>query len=234
MSEGSNRLPVLATEIQKAHADALAHQRRSLEDAMKAGALLIEAKALVGHGGWLPWLKTTGVPERMAQRYMRLARNKDAFKSDTVSDLGIAAALDTLAAVSQVAAAHGWHCHLGEGDDLDGLWRFPSYQHPGFEYILRIESKPGGGGIRGTPLPVPADMVPYVVVVLLDRDADIPEDDAVAMLHGLAWERFDTCPWAFNKLLYDNPEAWVNSINSPRVLADLAENRPPTYTKVPQ
>jgi hypothetical protein len=60
-AEGNNRLPVLASEIRKAHDEATAAQRKTLAHAMEAGQRLIEAKALVGHGGWLPWLETTGV-----------------------------------------------------------------------------------------------------------------------------------------------------------------------------
>ena len=42
---------------------------------LRAGLLLIEAKSLVAHGEWLPWLQAnckTG--ERQARTYMRLAR----------------------------------------------------------------------------------------------------------------------------------------------------------------
>jgi hypothetical protein len=51
--------------------------------------LLIEAKAEVPHGQWLPWLKQIDVPIRTAQRYMQLSR----VECDTVSHLGIKAAL---------------------------------------------------------------------------------------------------------------------------------------------
>jgi hypothetical protein len=80
----SNRLPILADEIRRAHADARAAAAWSIAKAKEAGALLIEAKKLVPHGGWLPWLKEhCALSERSAQRYMHLVN----FKSDTVSDL---------------------------------------------------------------------------------------------------------------------------------------------------
>jgi hypothetical protein len=82
----SNRLTVLAAEVKNkltASADA---ERSAIEAALDAGAKLCEAKASCGHGDWLPFLDAAGVPERKAQRYMRLARS--GLKSDTVSDLG--------------------------------------------------------------------------------------------------------------------------------------------------
>lgn len=88
----SNRLPVLAGEIRRAHDEARSAARFSAERALAAGHLLIEAKAAVGHGEWLPWLRTNlGMSERTAQGYMRLARS--GLKSATVADLGLRATL---------------------------------------------------------------------------------------------------------------------------------------------
>jgi hypothetical protein len=53
---------------------------------LSIGALLLEAKAQVEHGEWLPWLKAqTGFSERSAQNYMAAA--KFAVKNATVADL---------------------------------------------------------------------------------------------------------------------------------------------------
>jgi Protein of unknown function (DUF3102) len=54
---GSNRLPVLAATINEHLEAAEAATRRGLEHAIAVGALLIEAKELVAHGEWLPWLQ---------------------------------------------------------------------------------------------------------------------------------------------------------------------------------
>jgi hypothetical protein len=70
------RLPALAGEIaehalaaEKAWRDALGH-------AIAAGEKLIEAKSLVKHGEWLPWLRENFPGgERTAQNYMKLAAN---------------------------------------------------------------------------------------------------------------------------------------------------------------
>lgn len=88
----SNRLPVLIEEIRQAHDDARQAARFSAERALKAGHLLIEAKAALGHGEWLPWLRANlDMSERTAQGYMRLART--GLKSATVADLGLRATL---------------------------------------------------------------------------------------------------------------------------------------------
>lgn len=85
----SNRLPVLATEIQEAHADVLQALSTAAECAIAAGHALQEAKELIGHGKWLPWLNDNcAIPERTAQRYMVLAKSHAI--SAIVADFGIA------------------------------------------------------------------------------------------------------------------------------------------------
>jgi hypothetical protein len=90
---GSNRLPVLAATISE-HIDAAnAAVHRGLEHAIAAGALLIEAKELVAHGEWLPWLQANcRLSERQARTYMRLARHRHRLESAVTADLTIAAA----------------------------------------------------------------------------------------------------------------------------------------------
>jgi len=70
----SNRLPVLAAEIRCAHADVQAAAKTAAECAIAAGKALIEAKQLVKHGEWLPWLRENcALAERTAQLYMKIA-----------------------------------------------------------------------------------------------------------------------------------------------------------------
>lgn len=70
--------------------------RDSVEKALEAGRLLVEAKANCPHGTWLPFLERAEIHERQARRLMQLAGSN--LKSDTVSDLGgIKAALEFLA-----------------------------------------------------------------------------------------------------------------------------------------
>jgi hypothetical protein len=94
---GSNRLPVLAATINEHLEAAETATRRGLEHAIAAGLLLIEAKELVAHGEWIPWLKANcRLSPRQAQIYMLLARNRHkltALKNAPDSHLTIAAAV---------------------------------------------------------------------------------------------------------------------------------------------
>jgi hypothetical protein len=74
-----------AARINAYHRDALilADQARgkcneAVEKALLCGRELNAVKKELGHGNWLPWLKThcPGIPERTAQNYMRLANPK--------------------------------------------------------------------------------------------------------------------------------------------------------------
>lgn len=81
----SNRLPVLAAEIADHHSVARGATREAIRHAIKAGRRLAEAKALVGHGGWLAWLQANvpGISVRTVQRYLAAAHR--AGENDTVS-----------------------------------------------------------------------------------------------------------------------------------------------------
>lgn len=62
----SNRIPILAADIRRAHGAAENAEKESAKCASEAGQALIEAKSLVKHGEWLPFLKVAGIPERAA------------------------------------------------------------------------------------------------------------------------------------------------------------------------
>src|SRR5712671_939062 len=53
---GSNSLPELAARIRAEHAATGEALKSSIDHSIAAGELLIEAKAKVPHGEWLPWL----------------------------------------------------------------------------------------------------------------------------------------------------------------------------------
>jgi hypothetical protein len=91
----SNRLPVLAAEIRRAHADVQEAAKTAAEKAIQAGHALIEAKELVKHGEWLPWLRENcALAERTAQLYMKIARS--GLKSATIADMGLKFASDAM------------------------------------------------------------------------------------------------------------------------------------------
>ncbi|QBR72169.1 hypothetical protein CU048_13810 [Beijerinckiaceae bacterium] len=73
----SNSLPELAARIRAEHTAVSLALRESLGHSIAAGELLIEAKEMVPHGAWLPWLRDhCSISERTSQLYMRLARNR--------------------------------------------------------------------------------------------------------------------------------------------------------------
>jgi len=75
----SNSLADLSARIRVEHRATSAALKSSVEHAMAAGDLLLEAKALVPHGQWLPWLaEHCEMSERTAQLYMRTAKNREA------------------------------------------------------------------------------------------------------------------------------------------------------------
>jgi hypothetical protein len=120
----SNRIPILAADIRRAHAAAQKAEKVSAKCAIEAGHSLIEAKSLVKHGEWLPFLKEAGIPERTAQRFMALAHS--GLKYDTVSDLGgIKAALAWLQGFELPSAGEvlmaGWARSSADGK-IAMLW----------------------------------------------------------------------------------------------------------------
>lgn len=118
----SNRLPTLAAEIRQAHADVQEAAKTAAERAIAAGHKLIEARELVQHGQWLPWLREhCALAERTAQLYMQLARK--GVEPAIVADLGLQAATKAL-------LRYCWYRPMHEGDDqqrrdwlLFALWR---------------------------------------------------------------------------------------------------------------
>jgi Protein of unknown function (DUF3102) len=85
---GSNSLPMLAALIRAEHAATAESLKQSVQHAMAAGDALIEAKAQVPHGRWLPWLADNcDLSERSAQLYMRIANNRNAIEAKYASGI---------------------------------------------------------------------------------------------------------------------------------------------------
>ena len=102
----SNSLADLAARIRAEHEATSLALRRTVEHAMAAGDLLLEAKATVPHGQWLQWFADNCGPisERTGQLYMKLAKNRATIEKEmanpqSVADLTLneAAALCVLA-----------------------------------------------------------------------------------------------------------------------------------------
>jgi hypothetical protein len=100
--EGSNRLADLAGRVRDADQVMQVAARQAAEQALEVGRLLIEAKEACRDGQWRPFLGSTGISERKAQRLMQLVRS--GLEPATLSDLGLKGALDLLAMPRRPAA----------------------------------------------------------------------------------------------------------------------------------
>ncbi len=82
-------LVALGRRIEEEHEAARRDARSALEHALACGRLLIEAKAAIGHGEWLGWLREhTTVAPRQSQRYMRLAQHAEELEGKAKCDTG--------------------------------------------------------------------------------------------------------------------------------------------------
>jgi hypothetical protein len=96
----SNSLPDLAARIRVEHEATTAALKHGAEHAMAAGDLLIEAKAQLAHGQWLPWLRDhCALSDPTAQLYMRVAKARRDVEANTqhVADLSLRGAIAVLA-----------------------------------------------------------------------------------------------------------------------------------------
>jgi hypothetical protein len=72
------KLDALSAQIETEHAAVLGAESTALDHAIQCGHLLLEAKASVGHGGWLPWIEANlTLQPRQVQKYCRLAEHED-------------------------------------------------------------------------------------------------------------------------------------------------------------
>lgn len=91
----------LAAEIREEYELANSLARDAVVHAIRCGEKLIEAKAALAHGEWLPWLEEHWpASAKTATNYMRLAANKE-----TVADLPVGDGLKLLAAKDAVDRA---------------------------------------------------------------------------------------------------------------------------------
>lgn len=88
--------PAEGRTIESITDDILEAQRKGGEAVLTIGRCLIEAKDMLPHGEWLPWLaEKVGYSEKTAQNFMRLAR--EISNPQALADLGATKALKLLA-----------------------------------------------------------------------------------------------------------------------------------------
>lgn len=120
----SNSLADLAARIKAEHEATSTALKSSITHGIAAGELLVEAKAKVPHGQWLPWLKDNcEISERTAQLYMRLAKNRGSIEDQIrngIADLSLneAAALLMLSSDARRLIAFVRDCENLHGDEL--------------------------------------------------------------------------------------------------------------------
>ena len=140
----SNSLADLADRIRAEHEATSLSLKRGVEHSMAAGELLIEAKALVKHGQWLPWLRDhCQISDRTARLYMQLARNRERIEKQNrqpIADLTMneAAALLTLSIGIEKLMEFAAKAALCEGDSevMVGLatdFGFTVFQDGGYD-----------------------------------------------------------------------------------------------------
>jgi Protein of unknown function (DUF3102) len=95
-----NGLATIAEQVNAAHREAQEFLHKGLNRAIDAGNLLLEAKARLKHGEWLPWLDANvECSARTAQAYMRVARYAEELdKNADLSHLSLVGALKMLTA----------------------------------------------------------------------------------------------------------------------------------------
>ncbi len=133
------RLAALGVEIlDRLHTSAAA--------AIEAGQKLIDAKAMLDHGEWLPWLRKLGISLRTAQDHMALGRNPNARHA---AHLRVRAALEQMRMEQKIVASKERQSRLEELDGtLKRFWGSP-------ELLFRIVECLIGACNDLCPFPLP-------------------------------------------------------------------------------
>lgn len=74
--------------IAELHREIIGYLKVTVDKAIEIGGLLIEQKAELDHGQWLPWVRENlPFSERLARDYMRFYDRRDELKTANVADL---------------------------------------------------------------------------------------------------------------------------------------------------
>ena len=109
--------PAEARDIETITAEIIQLQQDAGNAIIGIGKRLIEAKAMIPHGDWLPWLaEEVGYSERVAQSFMRLAREWES-NPKALSDLGATKALKLLVLPPEERETFMAESHLVDGEE---------------------------------------------------------------------------------------------------------------------
>jgi hypothetical protein len=219
----SNRLPVLAGEIEAEHLACSKAAADAVHHAIEAGRGLLEAKELVPRGEWETWLRANvpTITVRTCQRYMRVARMVG--ESDTVSFSSMRALL----APDRPKASPWWeelaperrveHWRLYPADfgavvrylDADGL------SHREISAAIGAPLERVRVWLGGPPRLVPTGGDAEAILA--------PAVDAATRFHwsgGSAWNAMQAGLWA---RLYERPDLQRRLANAEQQLRDEAD-----------
>lgn len=108
--------PPAARDIEVVTREILEGKQRTVESILDIGKKLIEAKALLSHGEWLPWLtERVDFSQSTADKYMQLARRFS--NSETFTNLGYSKALALLALPSETMDEFIEVPHMVDGEE---------------------------------------------------------------------------------------------------------------------
>lgn len=109
-------------EITALHLEIMGYLKQSLEKAIRIGELLTEQKKSLGHGEFTPWIKANlPFTARTARNYMRVFKERDRLKTETVSDLTSAYQLISGPTSGDVVSEAQASLRKAEGCHAEGL-----------------------------------------------------------------------------------------------------------------
>jgi len=202
------KLKDIATEINAEQIRIVEACRASVQHAIRAGELLIQAKSMIKHGEWCKWLQDNCTfSERTAQAYMKLAKDfpkLEDSKAKTVADLPLRKALSLLAEpresippLRMLNLKAG--CQLSTNTRDDKLvFISPSAKYPGSFYVECLHTE--NGTAEGWAHPVLSE---YVTICLdhlcippeipWSRDKNFEPIDKPIFMKERAYEQFEEC-----------------------------------------
>lgn len=209
--ETSSALESLAANIRIEHGRASALARDALDHALEAGRLLIEAKAKLTHGAWLPWLETNcpEIKKRQVQRYIRLAEKVPALsKASRETHLSIRGALALLSEPRAEPEALPFELDAETG--AQGILR-PSRRERIFIHVMPSDDAPDPDTGLGYFYLSALHSAPGEHVSSVDASKRPIRRDYVAMMLGYLCPRWREAEWSSQGFMPVDHNLWLYS-----------------------
>lgn len=167
---GAADLAACATEINRHHAAATRRADEAIQHAKEAGRLLLEIKASLPHGAFIPWVReNVRVSVRQAQRYVAAALGKPtpfralSARSDMVSHSPETTSVEVPEHLKQFFNPD-WrptpgHWHFAVTDERGTVWVVPDASDEGLFHVSRLYEVGDESLYDGTPRPIGAWLV---------------------------------------------------------------------------